>query len=113
MLVPRPHVGASVNFSGKTSNLYAGVTWQFELTERFFVEASFGGAINNGEAGIVVPADRVAMGCNWSFREAASLGYRLTGNWTVTATVEHFSNAGLCNQNRGLTNAGLRLGYRF
>jgi hypothetical protein len=29
------------------------------------------------------------------------------------ATVEHMSNAGLCKQNRGLTNYGARIGYRF
>jgi hypothetical protein len=29
------------------------------------------------------------------------------------ATVEHMSNAGLCSQNRGLTNVGVRLGYTF
>ena len=29
------------------------------------------------------------------------------------ATVEHLSNAGLCANNRGLTNVGLRVGYTF
>jgi hypothetical protein len=47
------------------------------------------------------------------FRESASLGYRITSNVSVMGTVEHISNAGLCDQNRGLTNVGLRLGYRF
>ena len=32
---------------------------------------------------------------------------------SLMATIEHSSNAGLCSENRGLTNAGLRLGYRF
>jgi len=41
------------------------------------------------------------------------LGYRLTTHWQVMASIEHNSNAGLCDRNRGLTNGGLRLGYRF
>ena len=28
-------------------------------------------------------------------------------------TVDHMSNAGLCGNNRGLTNAGVRLGIKF
>ena len=28
-------------------------------------------------------------------------------------TVEHMSNAGLCDRNRGLTNFGARVGYAF
>ena len=56
---------------------------------------------------------RNAMGCNWSFRESGSLGYRLTPAWSVMGTVEHMSNAGFCDENRGLTNAGVRVGYTF
>lgn len=113
VLVPRPHLGATVNTVGKTSNAYAGLTWSLDVTDKLFVEASFGGAVNTGKTGFVVPADRVAMGCNWSFRESASVGYRLAQNWSVMATVEHFSNAGLCKQNRGLTNVGARIAYTF
>jgi hypothetical protein len=29
------------------------------------------------------------------------------------ATVEHMSNAGLCDRNRGITNEGLKVGYSF
>lgn len=113
LLIPRPHIGATVNFEGKTSNAYAGFTWSYDITPKIFIEASFGGAVNNGETGFIVPRGRVAMGCNWSFRESASIGYRFAANWSILATVEHFSNAGLCDQNRGLTNVGARLAYTF
>ena len=46
-------------------------------------------------------------------REAASIGYRFAPNWSVLATVEHLSNAGLCDDNRGLTNVGAKLSYHF
>ena len=34
-------------------------------------------------------------------------------SWSLMATIEHYSNAGLCEHNRGMTNFGVRLGYRF
>jgi lipid A 3-O-deacylase len=112
-LVPRPHVGATANFAGKTSQAYAGASWTYDITEKVFAEATFGGSVNNGHTGTIVPPGFNKMGCNASFRESASLGYRLTRDWSVMGTIEHMSNAGLCNENRGLTNAGLRIGYSF
>jgi hypothetical protein len=111
--VPRPHIGGSLNLRGDTSFAFAGLTWTVDVTERVFVEASFGGAVHNGETGRIVPADRSALGCSPLFRESASVGYRLSRNWNVTATVEHLSNGGICHQNRGFTNIGARFGYTF
>jgi lipid A 3-O-deacylase len=112
-LIPRPHVGATVNFAGKTSQAYAGATWTYDITSRVFAEASFGGSVNNGKTGNVVPAGFNKVGCNGLFRESASLGYRVSEHWSVMGTIEHSSNAGLCAQNRGLTNVGARIGYSF
>jgi lipid A 3-O-deacylase len=111
--VPRPHLGTTLGFDGRTSFAYAGLTWSVDIWRGTFVEASFGGAVNNGATGTLVPEDRNAMGCNISFRESGSLGYRLTESLSLMATIEHYSNAGLCEHNRGLTNFGVRLGYRF
>jgi lipid A 3-O-deacylase len=112
-LIPRPHVGATVNFAGKTSQAYAGATWDYDITDRIFAEASFGGSVNDGKTGNIVPPGFNKVGCNALFRESASLGYRVTEHWSVMGTVEHSSNAGLCPQNRGLTNVGARIGYSF
>ena len=110
-LIPRIHLGTTVNFAGKTSHVYSGFTWTFDLTSALFIEGSFGGSVNNG---VRLPTTgRNAMGCPVTFRESASAGLRLTRDWSLVATVEHMSNAGLCVENRGLTNAGLRLGYTF
>jgi hypothetical protein len=114
--VPRLHVGASINVNGMTSFLYGGLSWTVDLGSAFFVEASLGGAVHNGntESNLAfVPRDRNALGCSPLFRESASVGYRFTPNWSIMATVEHLSNAGICAQNRGLTNVGVRLGYTF
>jgi hypothetical protein len=110
--LPRPHLGATINFEGKTSVIYGGATWQYDITSWAFVEASFGAGVNNGETGKTDP-DMNALGCNVLFRESASLGFNLTESWRVMGTVEHNSNAGLCDNNRGLTNAGVRVGYKF
>jgi lipid A 3-O-deacylase len=111
--IPRPHLGTSLSFGDRTSFAYAGFTWTMDIWRGLFIEGSFGGAVNNGATGSLVAEDRNAMGCNVSFRESGSLGYRLTESWSLMATIEHYSNAGLCEHNRGMTNFGVRLGYRF
>ena len=113
VLVPRLHLGATANFGGKTSHAYTGLTWDYDLTRSVFVEASLGGDLNNGKTGTALVSGHNAMGCAAAFRESASLGYRLASNMSLMATIEHVSNAGLCERNRGLTNMGLRLGYCF
>jgi lipid A 3-O-deacylase len=113
-LIPRPHVGGSANLSGRTSFAYAGLTWTLDIGPAFFIEGTFGGAVHNGDVGrIDLSPHDAALGCSPLFRESASAGWRITPQWSAIATVEHLSNAGLCAQNRGLTNVGLRLGYSF
>ena len=76
--VPRPHLGGSVNFDGKTSYAYAGLTWSLDITSQFFVEGSVGGAVHNGDTHpFATPVDRAALGCSPLFREAGSIGVRL------------------------------------
>ena len=113
LLIPRPHIGATINFIGRTSNVYAGVTWDVDIYRGLFLEGAFGGAANDGYGGLIVPAGHNAMGCNVSFRESASIGYHIDEKWSVMATIEHYSNKGFCDRNRGLTNYGMRLGYAF
>jgi len=111
--VPRPHLGTSLNAAGRTGFAYAGLTWTADLTPALFLETSLGGAVHNGATGERVALDQSALGCSPLFRESASLGVRLNARWSVVATVEHLTNAGACQQNRGLTNLGARLGYTF
>lgn len=108
LLDPRLHIGADISAQGETSRLYLGVTWDMPVTETLFIEASFGGVLHNG------PLDETgeaSYGCRLNFREAGAVGLELGGPWRILATVEHMSNANLCARNRGLTSAGVRLGY--
>ncbi len=118
--VPRPTVGGSYNTGGRTSYAYIGATWTIDLfpetlNRRVFLEGFFGGAAHNGYTGLKAnaPYGFNALGCNPLFREAAALGFRIDAHWSVMATVEHMSNAGLCGDNRGLTNFGGKIGYTF
>lgn len=112
--VPRFHIGASGNFNG-TRYAYAGATWQIDLTRTVFVEGSLGAAINDGKTGLVVPQNRLDLGCNAGTRAAGSLGVRLSDRWSLVATLEHFS-AGTCGGKElssGPANVGARIGYTF
>jgi hypothetical protein len=111
--VPRPHVGGSLTFD-RSSYAYAGLTWTVDLTSRMFVEGSLGGAIRNGKTDTAFASlDRQRLGCSPLFREAGSVGVRLSASWSLVATVEHLSDRGACAENRGLTNIGARVGYSF
>lgn len=110
LLNPRPHIGFSINPQGEVSQAYIGFSRDFYLTDRVFFESGFGAAIHDG------PTDdnnTDSLGCPLLFHESATLGVELTEKLRVMATVEHSSNAGLCSENQGLTNAGVRLGYRW
>ena len=109
---PRPLVGATVNTGGGTSLGYAGLGWNFDLGNRFFFDASLGGAIHNGETDKATSSSR-DYGCRVLFHETFSLGYDLGQHHSLMATFEHMSNAYLCDANDGMTDIGLRYGYRF
>jgi lipid A 3-O-deacylase len=108
-LKPRWHIGASVNTFGDTSQLYAGLTWDYFLTDSLFLEGTFGGAVHDG------PLDephRASYGCRANFRESAGVGLKLSERLRLVVEIDHMSQAQLCaDRNSGLTNIGLKLGY--
>ena len=114
-LIPRIHLGGNLNTSGRTSDVYGGVTWQFPIYRRFFGELGFGGDLNDGDTRLVFPKGNtdIRVGCVANFRESASLGYHLDDHWNLMAFAEHASNAGLCAHNEGITAIGGRVGYVF
>lgn len=113
VLVPRPVIGGSLDLGGRTSFAYAALAWTVPVGQHFFIEASFGGAVHNGDTSDHGRATRNALGCSPLFRESFAVGYRFDERLSLLAMVEHLSNAGLCDANRGLTNLGLQLAYSF
>lgn len=112
----RPHIGASINTAGHTSQLYFGSTWTWPVAGPVFLEASFGGAVHDGPLRPHYDLDPkfvATYGCALNFRESASAGVDVSAKWRILLTVDHMSNAGICEFNRGLTNVGARMSYRF
>ena len=111
LLHPRLHLGATINpDSDGVNQAYAGLTWDYPLSSGLFVETSFGTALHDGGTS---GNNSDSYGCTLQFRESLSLGVSLNEHLRVMATVDHMSNAGLCDENQGLTNVGVRLGYRW
>jgi hypothetical protein len=108
---PRQHLGATVHAGGDTSLAYAGVSWTIPLNADWLsAELSLGGAVHNGPLDV---SGIASYGCSWAFRESLSGAVDVTEKWRVLGTVEHMSNADFCDPNRGLTSAGVRLGYNI
>ena len=111
---PRPHVGAMVSLDDDgTSYTYTGFTWHFDVDEIFFIETSFGFSVNNGEKD-KSSSDRASLGSNFLFHESIGFGVNVTEDVMMVLAVEHLSHASLfSSQNKGLSNASLRVGHKF
>lgn len=116
---PRPHLGGSVNTAGNTDKGYFGLTWGITFLENLlgpgdgvFANGSLGGAVQDGYIDNA-PAGRKALGSPVLFRGSIELGYQATPTLSVSAFLDHISNANLAPRNAGLTDAGVRLGFKF
>ena len=116
---PRPHLGADINTDGNTSDGYFGLTWGITLIQNLFnagdgvyANGSLGGAVQDGYIDSAPPG-RKRLGSRVLFRESAELGYQINPVISVSAIVDHISNANLGNHNAGITSAGARLGVKF
>lgn len=111
---PRPEIGTTINLKGEDSLLHAGLTWTVPLFDTpFYVEGTFGAAAHNGYLGDEAPADRRKYGCRVNFYERFGVGVNVSDNLTATIAYEHMSNAGLCEYNAGISNLGLKMGWKF
>lgn len=110
---PRPEIGATLNLGGGESLVHAGLTWQLPIFETpLYLEGTFGAAAHNGAlSGAAAPQKN--FGCRVNFYERFGLGIHATETVTATLSYEHTSNNGLCSDNAGLSNFGLRIGWKF
>jgi lipid A 3-O-deacylase len=116
---PRPHIGGDYNTAGQTSDVFAGLTWGISLIQNLFrpgdaifMTGSLGGAYQDGYIDNA-PLGRKELGSPILFRESAELGYQVTPVISVSAILEHISNADLGQHNAGITSAGARFGFKF
>ncbi|WP_428407360.1 acyloxyacyl hydrolase [Hyphococcus sp.] len=114
---PRPVIGATLApHDGATDQVYAGLEWKVDIS-RWFVAAGVGGVVHNGETDRYDPIadaarvdETVFFGCRALFRLAGDVGYRVTERVSASFHWNHISNAGLCSENEGLDQMGLRVG---
>jgi lipid A 3-O-deacylase len=116
---PRPHIGADINTAGQTSDGYLGLTWGISLIQNLFSPGdyvfgtgSLGFAFHDGYTG-TAPPGRKNLGLPALFRESAEIGYQVTPKVSVSAIIDHISNANLGRHNAGITSAGGRIGFKF
>ncbi|HEX6441266.1 MAG TPA: acyloxyacyl hydrolase [Stellaceae bacterium] len=119
---PRPHIGGDINTDGNTSDGYFGLTWGITLIQNLFASGdgvfangSLGGAVHDASplTGTVQPPGHKLLGSRILFRESAELGYQVTPQLSISALLDHISNANLAPRNAGITNAGARFGFKF
>jgi lipid A 3-O-deacylase len=120
---PRLNAVIALNSAGETNFGSVGLVWDHRIFSRLYGSLDFGVGLTDGVAdpapGPAADYDerhRLVLGSKVLFREAAGLDWRLTRSWSIGAEFIHASNGGVLGShrfNRGINDAGLRLGYRF
>ncbi|MBJ3786458.1 acyloxyacyl hydrolase [Devosia sediminis] len=110
---PRPEIGATLNLAGKENLVHAGLTWQLPIFDTpVFLEGTFGAAIHDGALS-GAPEGQKNFGCRVNFYERFGIGVNASDTMTATLAYEHTSNNNWCGDNAGLSNFGLRVGWKF
>jgi len=121
---PRPTLGATINTRpGKaTSYGYFGLTWEVDFlrdaimhNDNFYATLGVGGAVHDmgDNTTDTSTATIKGLGGRILFHEEAALGYRINATYSVEAFFDHISDADLTTRNPGLSNLGMRFGYKF
>lgn len=118
---PRPNLGVTINTAGKNSYGYFGLAWDgdflrdtFQPNDSFFWELGLGGAVHTGpNQASPATRDHKGLGSRILFHEELDIGYRFTRRSNLSLFLDHISDANLTSHNPGLTNLGVRMGFRF
>jgi hypothetical protein len=108
----RPNLGVTINDSGDTSKLYAGLLWELETKYGIFIDLGIGAAVHNGKLQ-TSDNNKKELGSRVLFRIPIEIGYALNAHHRISIAFDHISNAYLANPNAGLDTLGIRYGYRF
>jgi lipid A 3-O-deacylase len=84
----------------------------FRPDDFIFAQGSLGGAYHDGYTG-PAPRGRKDLGSPVLFRESVEIGYQVTPTLSISALLDHISNANLANHNAGITSVGGRVGFKF
>ena len=114
LLRPRVHVGAMASLAEGTSQIFTGLDWTVDISDKLFFNVGAGGTIHNGNLETTTTGGPT-LGSRVLFWHYYALGVKVDKNWSVLASWDHSSHADLCNKcsNNGLTHIGLSIGYKF
>ncbi|MDE2228840.1 MAG: acyloxyacyl hydrolase [Alphaproteobacteria bacterium] len=62
---------------------------------------------------VPIGGDHKGLGSRLLFQEKIDLGYRFTWRSNVSLFLDHISDANITQHNPGLTNLGVRFGFKF
>ena len=116
---PKPIFGLTQTSTGGSSLYYGGITWDWNMTENWFVTGTTGIAYTDGlkklPKGQVATGDKkIQFGSQWLHRGAIELGWNFYGNDTISLMFSHVSHGSmLSDKNHGMDEFGIRYGYRF
>ena len=108
----RPAVGATINFNGDTSKVYADLRWEIGAPSGVFFALGMGAALHDGRLNPDT-SDRKALGSPVLFHPSVELGYRFAGGTSISIFADHISNGYSRRNNDGMDTIGVRLGYRL
>jgi lipid A 3-O-deacylase len=113
---PQPYVFGSLNTSGDTSFVAAGLSWKIGVGP-VFVRPGIGLALHDAPGLRVDPASRrrTDLGSRILFEPEIAIGAQVSDRLSLEASWVHISNAQLFNseQNPGIDMMGVRLSYRL
>jgi hypothetical protein len=127
---PAPMAGLTPNFNGDTSVFYAGLNYEFSLsnhltdeltfnlTKNLFVAGGLSAALHTGPLHKNDVLCDKKSDCGFGYRVLprlnVELGTRLWGNHGLALFYDHMSHKGvLPGENEGLDHVGIRFHYRF
>ena len=132
---PKPILGLTQTSTGGSSLYYGGLTWQGQISKKWFWSGTTGIAYTNGirklPKGAAPGQDqcpgtpvclaggddtdkKIEFGSKWLHRGAIEVGWNFYGNDTISLMFSHVSHGSmLSDKNHGMDEFGIRYGYRF
>ncbi len=122
---PYPIIGLIPNFNGNTSVFYAGLSYEYSLSDLFgekrsstvlrnlFIAGGVSLALHDGPLHKEESGCREDSDCGFGYRVlprlAVELGYRFGGNQGISLFYDHMSHKGILGgENEGIEHLGLR-----
>ena len=110
---PRPHLGATLNFQGDTSMVYAGLGFRVRDTSRWFADLHLSAALHDGPLHKDPVGCQLYSDCGYGIRVMPRIGvelaYRISPVASVSLLYDHMSHKWIIGgENEGLDHIGVR-----